>query len=160
MNLNLIEITKDFCVEKEGKYLVRTTTPNPGMPHNRLADRETFLEARVTRHFNNKLNKWIMSIDVNNQTPTHISVAPLKDMSKTDDEVNSNQSILQKDIRNEGEKLFSDADQVNAYVKGATVYVKGAMEERKLFRNFLIDFGSKELFENWLTLHKAQNEEY
>ena len=162
MNLNLIEITKDFCIEKEGKYLVRTVSPNPGLPHNRLADHESYLTANVSRHFNEKLQKWIMSIDVNNQTPTHISETPIKEFSKEIEEEeemeelpDGNQSILQKDIRNEAELLFPGNDeQIEAYVKGATIYVKGAMEERKLFRRFLTDLDSKTLFENWLIAYK------
>ena len=77
INLTLVEITPDFCVEVEGKYLVKTRCPNPGLPNNRLADNFRILEAHVSRHFNEKVQKWEMKIGVNNQTPTHISILPI-----------------------------------------------------------------------------------
>ena len=179
--MNFIEITKDFCVETEGSYLVRTVSSSPGLPHNRSADIIRFIQARVSRHFNSKLNKWIMNIDTGSQIPTHISESPIPKTVGDDkveeeeetEEIIGNQSILQKDIEKEAEILYPLKEDNNhggyvnpifkerkAYVKGAQSYVKGAIKERKLFKKFLTDFGSKELFKNWLILYKEQNEEY
>lgn len=82
INLTLVEITPDYCIEKEGKYLIKTRIPNPGLPNNKFADKHAFVEAHVGRHFNEKRQKWEMNINVNNQIPTHISIIPITEYYK------------------------------------------------------------------------------
>ena len=163
MNIELIEITQDYCIEREGNYLIRTMTPDPGLPNNRFSDKFHYLETRVSRRFDEKNKKWVMSIDVNNQTPTHMSKLPLKEYKIEVNEVKENNLITKDAIELEANKAYPWArsssdpsvegnykDCRKAYIKGASNYIDGAMEERKIFRKFLEDFGSKELFEKWL----------
>jgi len=69
----MIEITPDYCVNFEGKYLVRTESTISNTTHKSVH----FLQARVSRHFDDKKKKFVMKIDVNNQIPTHISKNPV-----------------------------------------------------------------------------------
>ena len=71
MNIELIEFTEDFLPEVEGKYLVRTVSTGPLKIVN-------YLNARLTKNFNNKKQKEVCSIDVQNQTITHISKFPVQ----------------------------------------------------------------------------------
>lgn len=66
MNIDMIPITKDYCVEDAGTYLIRTESAGP-------LKTVRFMSASVHRHFNEKENKFVMSIGVTNQIVTHIS---------------------------------------------------------------------------------------
>ena len=57
--IEMIEINKDYFPEKEGKYLVRTVS--------NFLKNISYLSARVT------ISGQKYSIDINNQTATHIS---------------------------------------------------------------------------------------
>ena len=70
MEIKLIPFTEDFLPEVEGKYLIRTVSTGPLKTINHFS-------ARVTKTFNNKKQKEVCSIDVQNQIVTHISEKPL-----------------------------------------------------------------------------------
>lgn len=70
MEIKLIPFTEDFLPEVEGKYLVRTVSTGP-------MKRVQYIDVRVTKTFNNKKQKEVCSIDVQNQIVTHISEKPL-----------------------------------------------------------------------------------
>ena len=70
MEIKLIPFTEDFLPEVEGKYLVRTVSTG-------RMKRVQYIDVRVTKTFNNKKQKEVCSIDVQNQIVTHISEKPL-----------------------------------------------------------------------------------
>lgn len=66
--IDLIQITPDYLPEVSGKYLVRTESI-PGKNIN-------YFQARVTK--STKEGKDSYSIDISNQTVTHISMKPIE----------------------------------------------------------------------------------
>ena len=66
--IDLIPITPDYLPEVSGKYLVRTES----IPMKKI----NYFQARVTK--TKKDGKDSYSIDVSNQTVTHISKEPLQ----------------------------------------------------------------------------------
>ncbi len=65
--IDLIPITPDYLPEVSGKYLVRTESV-----HNKNIN---YFQARVTKIKKDRKDSY--SIDVSNQTVTHISTKPL-----------------------------------------------------------------------------------
>lgn len=70
VNIEMVEFTPDYIIPSEGKYLVKTIT-------NHLKSTQ-YLQARCTIVFNEKKKTNITSVDVTNQTVTHISKEPLQ----------------------------------------------------------------------------------
>lgn len=70
MDIKLIPFEKDSATPINGKYLVKTVSTS------HLKSKQ-YLQARVTSNWNEKRNIFEVSVDVNNQTVTHISAEPL-----------------------------------------------------------------------------------
>lgn len=66
--INLIPITPDYMPEVSGKYLVRTeSVPNKNV---------NYFQVRVSKKKENGKDSY--SIDISNQTATHISTKPVE----------------------------------------------------------------------------------
>ena len=70
-NITMIPFTEDFIPETGRKYLVKTKFTNSPMNNQQVID------ARVEYVWNNKKEKFICSVDVQNQIVTHISEKPI-----------------------------------------------------------------------------------
>ena len=68
MNINLVEMTPDYCVEEEGTYLIRRVS--------NVMKKISYIEARVSLH--EKKGKIVMTIDSSNFLITHISDKPVQ----------------------------------------------------------------------------------
>lgn len=73
IEIRLIPITKDYFPPAEGKYLVRTVSATS---YGRKFGKPELLLATVS--FVEVKNELEYRIDVNNQTPTHISNKPIR----------------------------------------------------------------------------------
>lgn len=69
MNITLVPLTKDYLIPADGRYLVRTESV--------FKKKVQYVDARCKRTWNEKKGVFVTSIDVTNQTVTHISAEPL-----------------------------------------------------------------------------------